>query len=115
MLTVLHTTRVLRFTRAGRLLPWLGPALRGLIAGQFKRRECQHTPAEQDGFWRSCTHRGEGERLRCPYMAECPYGLTVEADPVMAGPAHEEPPRPFTLAPEFPAPRRAEPGRELTL
>jgi len=35
-LEVLETNRVLRLTRGGRLLPWLGPALRGLTARQFK-------------------------------------------------------------------------------
>ena len=30
MLPVLETTGTLRLTRSGRLLPWLGPALRGL-------------------------------------------------------------------------------------
>ena len=37
MLAVLQSTRSLRFTRPGRLLPWMGPALRGLLALAFKQ------------------------------------------------------------------------------
>ena len=78
MLHVLHTERVLRLTAPGRLLPWLGPALRGLAAAQFKRAVCLYSPAEQQTTRRYC--KG------CPHIAACPYGSTVEAEPPPGAP-----------------------------
>ena len=72
-LLVLETSRALRLLRPGRLRPWLGSALRGLAARRFKARVCAFSPEIQDGARKYC--RG------CPYIAECPYGRTVEPDP----------------------------------
>jgi hypothetical protein len=109
-LQVLETTRRLRLTRPGRLLPWLGPALRGLAAARFKARVCRFPPAIQQTERRYC--KG------CPHIAECPYGRTVEPDP----PAHvhvpsgqEDAARPLIIAPAYPAPRHAVPGTQLPL
>jgi hypothetical protein len=110
MLEVLHTWRLLRLTGSGRLVPWLGPALRGLIGRRLKTHACLYTPAEQEGVWRCC--RSELVGL-CPHHAECPYGQTLEgepADPALSFRGHEKPPRPIVIAPDFPLPRRAHPG-----
>lgn len=110
MLSVLKSTRVLRFTRPGRLQPWLGPALRGLLARPFKESVCRHLLGEQQGRWLYC--RG------CPHMAECPYGQTLEPDPP-AGTAvfkgQEQAVRPLVLALPFPMPPRVRPGDEVPL
>jgi len=108
MLTVLHTWRRLTLQRPGRLVPWLGRALRGLIARQLKRHSCRQAPAEQETTWRYC--RG------CPHMAGCAHGQTFEADPPgdrfrFAG--QDDAARPLVLASEFPLPPRARPGQTL--
>jgi len=53
-LPVLETWRVLRLTRRGRLVPWLGPALRGLAAGRFKQHVCRYPPGIQASERRYC-------------------------------------------------------------
>ncbi len=109
-LTVLETARLLRLTRPGRLLPWLGPALRGLAARRFKARVCRFPPAVQ-----------QAERLYCkgcPHIAECPYGLTVEPDPppgARVPPGQEDAVRPLVIAPAFPVPPAGRVGMELPL
>ena len=72
MLSLLQSRRTPQLTRSGCLLPWLGPALRGLVARRFKAAVCRFSPQEQDTTWRYC--KG------CPHMAQCPYGQTLEAD-----------------------------------
>ena len=99
----------LRLTRPGVLLPWLGPALRGLVARQFKEQVCLHPPTERQA-WKYC--RG------CPHLANCPYGQTYEPDPphgVQVLPHDEEAARPLVLAPYFPVPAAAQPGLEVPL
>src|SRR5438876_10907716 len=97
MLLILRTTRTLRFTRPGQLLPWMGPALRGLLALPFKQSVCVQPRAEQDTRWRYCSG--------CPHMNGCPYGQTLEPDPP-AGAAvfhgQEQAARPIVLALPFP-------------
>ncbi len=108
MLLVLETERVLRLTAPGRLVPWLGPALRGLAARSFRRAVCLFTAAEQDSTWRYC--KG------CPHQAVCPYGQTVEPDPppgaaVVSG--QNDAVRALVIAPAFPAPKVGVPGTEI--
>ena len=105
MLTLLHSHRTLRLTSPGRLLPWLGPALHGLVAKRFKESVCRFPLAEQQTTWLHC--KG------CPHMASCPYGQTFEADPpasaqVFAG--QDDGTRPIVVAPYFPLPERGRPG-----
>ena len=92
----------LRLTRPGRLVPWLGFALRGLVALRFKRAVCRQPPHEQETRWRFCTG--------CPYLADCPYGATFE--PALPADAarhvgQDDAPRPVVLAPYFPVPERS--------
>lgn len=105
MLDFLQSTRVLRFTRPGQLLPWMGPALRGLLARPFKESVCIHSRAQQQTRWRYCTG--------CPHVARCPYGQTFEPDPP-AGTApfsgQEMAARPVVLSLPFPLPPQVRPG-----
>lgn len=101
MLTVLQTAVTLRLTSSGRLLPWLGPALRGLIGGRFKSQVCRHSPVEQETTWEYCTG--------CPHMAACPYGQTLEHR------GRHAPGRPFVLDPHFPAPSHGTVGLRIPL
>lgn len=110
MLEVFETTRWLRWTRGGWLVPWLGPALRGLIARRLKAAVCRFSSKEQDTVWRYCNG--------CPHVAVCPYGRTFQPDPpstpkVFAG--QTEAVRPIVLAPEFPAAERAIVGQSMPL
>src|SRR5688500_6091986 len=110
MLTVLRTAASLRLTSPGKLVPWLGPALRGLIARRFKSQVCRHAPTEQDTTWRYC--KG------CPHMTESPYGQTVEPDPPPDAAVYkgqEDAARPFVMAPQFPVPSRGEVGTRIPL
>jgi hypothetical protein len=106
MLTLLHSRRALRLTAAGRLLPWLGPALRGLVARRFKESVCRFSLAEQQTTWLHC--KG------CPHLGDCPYGRTFEAEPAAAAArafaGQDDGTRPLVVAPHFPLPERARPG-----
>lgn len=117
MLVVLRSRRTLRLTSAGRLLPWLGPALRGLIARRFKANVCEFPPIQQDITWIHCRQH-EPPREVCPHLRVCPYGQTLEAEPgdasqVFSG--QEDGIRPFVLMPEFPLPDRSQPGMQVTV
>lgn len=104
-LEVFETHRVLRIARGGRLLPWLGPALRGLAAGRLRARVCRQPVAEQLGRWERCAG--------CPLMAGCAYGETVEPDPpagVHLASGWESAARPLVVAPAYPAPEVARVG-----
>ena len=84
---------VLRFRSAGRLLPWLGPALRGLLAFSLKRAVCFHPPSVRDTLWRHC----EG----CPKQRQCPVGATFEPPDTRGDRGRHQAPRPVVLAPEI--------------
>jgi len=96
----------LRFSSAGRLVPWLGPALRGVVAGTLKEQVCRYPPAERETQWTTC--RG------CPYLLECDYGRTYEYDPPETGTATAEL-RPVTLSPVYPAPDEAVPDEGVVV
>ncbi|HEX4609020.1 MAG TPA: CRISPR system precrRNA processing endoribonuclease RAMP protein Cas6 [Urbifossiella sp.] len=100
-LPVLASDRVLRIARGGRLLPWLGPAVRGLVGGRLKVRSCRHPVADQVGRWRHCAG--------CPLRTGCAYGETVEGEP----PGLPDGPRPLVVAPEYPCRETARPGDQI--
>lgn len=106
-------TVLLEFQSTGRLIPWIGPAVRGVVAGRFRERHCRLSLAEQAGPWRRC--RG------CAHLPSCAYGRTFEPDeqvlptqPRSGGPPLDVP-RTVVLSPAFPAPVRAERGLRLPL
>jgi hypothetical protein len=110
VLAVLETHRLLRLTRSGRLLPWLGPALRGLVGMRLKAGVCRQSAADQQTTWRYC--KG------CPLMAGCAYGETVEPSPrpgVEVFRGQEDGVRPLVIAPDFPASERGWAGAEVLL
>lgn len=110
MLNVLYTDRTIRLARRGRLLPWLGPAFRGLTGGRLKAQVCGHTVADQLARWVHC--RG------CPIMAGCQYGETFEPDPpatLHLAMGKEDTARPIVFAPQFPVPEHGEAGQEFGL
>jgi len=104
-LVILETTRLLRFARHGRLLPWLGPALRGLAGGRLRASACVLPVIEQIGARKYCAG--------CLHMAGCSYGETYEPDPAPGlhlAMGWENTARPLVVAPAFPLPDTAEPG-----
>lgn len=100
----------LRLTQAGRLLPWLGLALRGLVAGAFRDQVCVHPPEDR---------RDETKWLRCkgcPEMAGCAYGQLYEPDlqpGVAAFRGQEDGIRPLVMAPYFPVTESGQVGLEI--
>ncbi len=95
----------MEFASRGRRLPWLGPALRGMVARAVKNRFCRWPVPERDNRWKSC--RG------CPHMDGCPYGLTFEPDPprdrnVLRTVADGQ--RAISLSPCFPVKEESCPG-----
>jgi hypothetical protein len=104
-LEVFETCRVLRVARGGRLLPWLGPALRGLAAGRLRARVCRQPVEDQLGRYLRCAG--------CPLMRGCAYGETVEPDPpagLHLASGWESAARPLVVAPACPAPELARVG-----
>ena len=98
----------LTLTRGGRLLPWLGPALRGIVAATLKNQVCRQPPIQRELHWKFC--RG------CPHIHDCAYGLTYEPDPptdrtVLKAAADGQ--RAITLSPFFPAPLEGRAGDRL--
>jgi hypothetical protein len=107
-LSVLETNRVLRIARGGRLMPWLGPALRGLAGGRLRARECRQPVGEQLGRWERCTG--------CLLMSGCAYGETLEPDPPVGthlASGWENTSRPLVVAPAYPAPEIGRIGDQI--
>lgn len=94
---------VLNFESSGELLPWIGPAIRGIVARRFKERVCSQPPAEQFHRWRYCHG--------CPEQSICGYGATYEAGDTNG----DETSRPIVIAPMFPLPPRILPGSRLAV
>lgn len=61
-------TRVwtMELTSAGRLVPWLGPAIRGALAWAVKDAVCRWPVRQRDTHYKTC--RG------CQHLQACPYG-----------------------------------------
>ncbi len=105
--TLLVETRFLqmRFLDSGRLLPWLGPALRGTVARHLKNRVCFWPPAEREARWKCC--KG------CPKQPDCPYGITFETAPAPSAANRSgmnDGQRAVALAPYFPVESPAHDG-----
>ena len=98
-LTVRESFGTVRLARSGRLLPWLGPAMRGLIGGRLRAHVCRWPVAEVLSQWERCAG--------CPHMNGCQYGETFEPDPpagLQLASGWENAARPLVIAPAFPAP-----------
>ncbi|MBI3269243.1 MAG: hypothetical protein HYZ53_09495 [Planctomycetes bacterium] len=98
----------LRILTPGALLPWIGPALRGMVARSFKAQVCRLPIEERASLGRYCSG--------CRLHVGCPYGETFEPE---AGPeakvfrGQDQVARPIVLAPYFPLPAQAGPGDEF--
>ncbi len=109
----------LRTARGGRLLPWIGPALRGLVAAHFKEQACRHPPRERAARWAHCAG--------CPHAQGCAYGQAYEprspSEAVRSDASgkqvrfsgQDDATRPLVVAPYFPVPERIEAGFHLPL
>jgi hypothetical protein len=109
-LIVLETERTIRLARGGRLLPWLGPALRGLAGGRLRARACRYPVAEQISHWQHCAG--------CPHLSGCAYGEVYEPDPpagVHLPPGWENTARPLVVSPAFPVPEHGRAGLAFTV
>lgn len=110
MLRVLECGRVVRLATGGHLQPWLGPAVRGLVAGRWRAKACRFPVAEWVRRWPYCAG--------CPHNADCSYGRTVEPDPpphAHVATGHDDIPRPLVLHAAFPLDEQVEPGYQFPL
>lgn len=87
---------VLSCTHGGELLPWIGPAFRGVVARRLKDRVCRQPQAERETRWAHC--KG------CPFLNSCIYGSAFEtqASSELAPRFGSDGARAITLSPEFP-------------
>ncbi len=110
-LVVVTRLWTMELTSGGRLLTWLGPAIRGTLAWAVKEAVCRWPPMERNTRYKKCHS--------CPYVSSCPYGVTFEAEPVggrTSGPSGmADAQRAITLRPPFPVPERGLPGDQLAL
>lgn len=100
----------LRLTSPGPLLPWLGPAVRGMLAKRLKHRVCRLTAAERQRQGAYC----DG----CSRRKGCPYGETFEPElPAGWEPfcGQQDVPPAVILAPYYPVPTEAIEGLEIPL
>lgn len=99
----------MELTSGGRLLPWLGPAVRGALAWAVKDGVCRWPPAQRDTQYKTCA--------ACQHLQACPYGVTFEAQPPgQSGPSGmADSQRAITVRPPFPAPQQGRPGDRLAL
>jgi hypothetical protein len=103
-LIVEHRRVIIEFQSPGRLVPWLGPALRGVTAFRYRAAECQQPQDTWQTTWKYC--RG------CVHNQECGYGQTFEPDAVLHGQIQDAV-RPLVISPAFPAPLAASAGAQL--
>jgi hypothetical protein len=65
-------TLLLEVRSPGRLVPWIGPAIRGITALRYRASVCRQPREEWTGRWQHC--RG------CPHLPECGYGIAFEPE-----------------------------------
>jgi len=100
----------MELSSGGRLLAWLGPAIRGALAWAVKDGVCRWPRAQRDSQYKTC----QG----CEHLQACPYGATFEAQlPVgQAAPSGmADGQRAITIRPPFPAPEYGQPGDRLAV
>ncbi|QDT15057.1 hypothetical protein [Alienimonas californiensis] len=98
----------LEFVSAGRLAPWLGPAVRGTLAEPLRRGRCPATAGGgrcEPGSPEACVSCATYEALAPPVPAGSPLGRARGAGGGV--------PKPVSLAPAGPAPDWAAPGDRL--
>ena len=95
----------IRCLGSGWLLPWMGPAVRGLVARPWKEAVCRLSEAEQTQH-ESCS-------FGCPHHAVCDYGRTVE--PHKVGRPNERGSTNIVFATGFPIIAESVAGRTATV
>jgi len=65
-------TLALEVRSPGRLVPWIGPAIRGITALRYRAAVCRQPREDWTGRWRHC--------CGCPHLPECGYGIAFEPD-----------------------------------
>ncbi|MEZ6141687.1 MAG: CRISPR system precrRNA processing endoribonuclease RAMP protein Cas6 [Zavarzinella sp.] len=99
MLSILQTTRNVRLTTPGRLLPWMGMAIRGLVGARLKATTCLCGPPDELG--------------KITHQTGCAYGETIDATPTPANrnfAGQDDGFRPVVIAPQFPCKVALKPG-----
>jgi CRISPR-associated endoribonuclease Cas6 len=120
-LQVERRTLLLEVRSPGRLVPWIGPAIRGITALRYRASVCQQPKETWSDRWKHC--RG------CLHLSSCGYGIAFEPestavataavsgltdDPHLASPAATiDAVRRVVIAPEFPTPVQARRGNSL--
>jgi hypothetical protein len=84
-------TLLLEVRSPGRLVPWIGPAIRGITALRYRASVCRQPREEWTGRWQHC--RG------CPHLPDCGYGIAFE--PEARAPAAAPTPRQHVDGPEL--------------
>lgn len=98
----------IEWVSSGPLVPWLGPAIRGIVATRLRDAVCTWPAPLRATQWLYC--RG------CPSMAGCGYGRLFEPDGSLAGrDSVAESIRAVVMSPGFPQPPRAVPGGRMPL
>jgi len=110
----------LKFLTAGKLNPWLGPAIRGMIMKPLREQLCQLPDPERSQRLKSTqTDREKLYCQGCRLNASCLYGRFLEPDrQVIAGRTRmgaREGLRGITVAPNFPICGPAEASGELRI
>lgn len=104
---------VLELRSPGRLVPWLGPAVRGITALRYRAATCRQPQAEWSTRWKHC--RG------CTHLPTCGYGIAFEpeatsepnAPNAIAATTTTDAVRRIVIAPAFPALVAAQRGQTL--
>lgn len=107
--SVVHVRLKLNACGPGRLNPWMGPSLRGLLARPLKARWCHWNPLVRERDYRHCAG--------CTHQRDCTYAQLLEpatTDPVVVG--RWNLPHRLAIIPDFPAPCEVlQEGRAVTL
>lgn len=114
-----HRTLALKILSPGRLVPWMGPAIRGITALRYRVVVCRQPQADWSGRWKHC--RG------CPHLPSCGYGIAFEPEGPAAhaaatadhdpneSPASVDAIRRVVIAPSFPTAIAAHHGMSLAV
>lgn len=93
----------IHFRSRGRLLPWIGPALRGLTNRAWKLNLCLQPDEELRLHWSHCHHSSVLD-APCPMIDDCVYGRTFE---------YFNHPKLVVISPEFPMPLQSDVGKTV--
>jgi len=108
-----------QFATPGKLKPWLGNAVRGMVLQRLRESYCLLSPEER--AWRSSTTKNKEEHYctGCLRNAECLYGRVYEPDrQIIDGTVRKgmrQGLRGMTISTEYPLRGKATPGDEFVI